>query len=62
MISAVILMCSLAEPNRCMGMASQSLFPTEEACRQDRPNAEAYAESLGAFVVMFTCVNWGEST
>ncbi len=62
MISAVILVCSLSDPTNCASFANQVPFPTMEMCLQDRPNAEVYAQSLGAVVVGFTCVNWGEST
>ena len=45
MISAIALMCSIADPNVCMGVSSQKMFPTVEICQEDLLNAEAWAEA-----------------
>ena len=62
MISAIALMCSIADPNVCMGVSSQKMFPTVEICQTDLLNAVAWAEANLLTVVDFRCIVWGEAT
>ena len=61
MFTAIAIMCMLDGPPNCGSIANSNVFTTEEACLQDKPNADVFALSTGRFVLRFECYDWGVS-
>jgi hypothetical protein len=61
MISAIAIVCSLANPSNCQTISAARIFPTVEMCKEDRVNAEGFAASRGYAVVLYLCYNWGQT-
>jgi len=61
MFTAAMIICSTLNTSDCQGMSSQSIYSTEEACMASRVNAEEFFKQRNHTVVVYKCINWGES-
>ena len=61
MFTAIAIMCMVDGRNSCESVSNVQIFTTEEACLQDKPNADAFANSVGRFVLGYACYDWGVS-
>ncbi len=61
MFTAIAIICMVGDINSCESVSNRQIFTTEEACLQDKPNADAFANSVGRFVLGYACYDWGVS-
>jgi hypothetical protein len=62
MFTALAIICLIGDTDQCEAVSNSQIFITEEACLQDKPNADAFANSVGGFVLDYACYNWGVRT
>lgn len=62
MFTAIAIICLTADIKTCESVTNWLIFPTEEACLQDRKNAETFANTNGRFILLYKCYDWGVAT
>ena len=61
MFTAIAIICMVGNIDQCGSVSNRQIFTTEEACLQDKPNADVFANSMGGFVLRYACYDWGVS-
>lgn len=59
MFTALAIICMIGDTDQCESVSNRQIFTTEEACLQDKSNADVFANSVGRFVLDYACYNWG---